>query len=101
MNAKDLNMTFSKIISLLCMVAVFAALNACQRKSPDSRQQPVTVDAAPQTQPFASGGATPAVDLKYFRGSIGSALGLQMKLGRVGDKLTGSYFYQKIGTRID
>ncbi len=101
MNAKNLNMTFRKITLLLCLVAAFAVLNACQRKAPDSQQQRATVEAAPQTQPVAFGGTTPAVDLKYFRGSIGSALGLQMKLGRVGDKLTGSYFYQKIGTRID
>jgi len=42
-----------------------------------------------------------AAETRYFKGSIGSALGLQMKLIRERDKLTGSYFYQKIGTRIE
>ncbi|HEY6119827.1 MAG TPA: DUF3298 and DUF4163 domain-containing protein [Pyrinomonadaceae bacterium] len=42
-----------------------------------------------------------ATETKYFKGSIGSALGLQMKLVRDGVNLTGQYFYQKIGTRID
>lgn len=39
--------------------------------------------------------------MKHFKGSIGSSLDLQMKLVRNGDQLTGSYFYQKVGTRID
>jgi hypothetical protein len=49
----------------------------------------------------ASGGETPAPQTKYFKGSIGSSLDLQMKLVRTGDQLAGSYFYQKIGTRIN
>jgi hypothetical protein len=44
---------------------------------------------------------TPAQETKYFRGSIGSALGLQMKLIREGEKVVGSYYYQKIGKKID
>lgn len=43
----------------------------------------------------------PAPDVKYFRGSIGSALGLQMKLTREGERLFGSYYYQKIGKKIE
>jgi hypothetical protein len=41
------------------------------------------------------------VQTKHFKGSIGSSLDLQMKLVRTGDQLAGSYFYQKIGARID
>ncbi|HKR14192.1 MAG TPA: DUF3298 domain-containing protein, partial [Pyrinomonadaceae bacterium] len=33
--------------------------------------------------------------------SIGASLDLQMKLVREGDQLTGSYFYEKVGTRIN
>jgi hypothetical protein len=40
-------------------------------------------------------------EIKYFKGSIGNALGLQMKLVRQGENVTGTYFYQKVGTRID
>ena len=47
------------------------------------------------------GGATPVTQAKYFKGSIGTSLDLQMKLLRTGDQLSGSYFYQKIGNRID
>jgi uncharacterized protein DUF3298/peptidoglycan-N-acetylmuramic acid deacetylase PdaC-like protein len=49
----------------------------------------------------AQGGTTPTALTKHFKGSIGSTLDLQMKLVRNGDQLAGSYFYQKIGTRID
>ena len=42
-----------------------------------------------------------SVETRFFKGSIGNALGLQMKLVREGDKLTGSYFYQKVGTKIE
>jgi len=48
-----------------------------------------------------AGGETPAPQTKYFKGSIGSSLDLQMKLVRTGDQLAGSYFYQKVGTRIN
>ncbi|HEY5883349.1 MAG TPA: DUF3298 domain-containing protein [Pyrinomonadaceae bacterium] len=49
----------------------------------------------------AQGGTTAAGETRYFRGSIGSTLGLQMKLVREGEKLNGNYFYQKVGTKID
>ena len=42
-----------------------------------------------------------APQVKHFKGSIGSSLDLQMKLVRTGDLLAGSYFYQKVGTRIN
>ena len=69
---------------------------------------PPAASAPPQAQAGASplldpsqGGATPIAQTKHFKGSIGSSLDLQMKLVRTGDQLAGSYFYQKVGTRID
>lgn len=56
--------------------------------------------ASPQLN-HPEGGATPAPQTKFFKGSIGSSLDLQMKLVRTGDQLAGSYFYQKVGTRIN
>src|SRR5690349_18053929 len=47
------------------------------------------------------GGNTPAPKTKYFKGSIGSSLDWQMKLVRADPQLTGSYFYQRVGTRIN
>jgi len=69
---------------------------------------PPATGATPQAQasPAAAldpsqGGALPVAQTKHFKGSIGSSLDLQMKLVRTGDQLAGSYFYQKVGTRID
>lgn len=52
-------------------------------------------------QPEPVGGETRLAETRYFTGSIGSSLGLQMKLTRQGQQLSGSYFYKKIGTSID
>jgi Protein of unknown function (DUF3298)/Deacetylase PdaC len=67
-----------------------------------------TLPSPPTTQPspvsqldHSQGGATTVAETKHFKGSIGTSLDLQMKLVRTGDQLAGSYFYQKIGTRID
>ena len=51
----------------------------------------------------AEGGTAPPTlaQVKYFKGSIGNSLDLQMKLIQSGDQLTGSYYYQKIGTKIE
>ena len=72
----------------------------CRKSSAPAPAAPAT-PSAPAEQPLnVSGGATPPPQTKHFKGSIGSTLDLQMKLVREGDKLTGSYFYQKVGTRI-
>ena len=81
---------------------------ACLLLSPGCRKTttPPTAAPPPNTTPAADlshsqGGETPAPQAKYFKGSIGSSLDLQMKLVRTGDQLTGSYFYQKVGARIN
>src|SRR5215216_2650182 len=87
-----------------CVLIVCLLLSvACRRTSP-----PPPASATPQSQAgpatvldHSQGGATPTAQTKHFKGSIGSSLDLQMKLVRTGDQLAGSYFYQKIGTRIN
>jgi hypothetical protein len=86
-------------IIVLCLVISYG----CRKTS-----APPNTTATPQAQasPAAAldpsqGGALPAAQTKHFKGSIGSSLDLQMKLVRTGDQLAGSYFYQKVGTRID
>jgi hypothetical protein len=74
-------------------------LTACNKATPTA-QESTSRNAAQQSQQPA-GGVTPQGQTKFFKGSIGSTLGLQMKLVREGDRLTGSYFYQKVGTRIE
>jgi Protein of unknown function (DUF3298)/Deacetylase PdaC len=88
-------------ISILVICLIIAV--GCRKTA-----APPAASAPPQAQAGASplldpsqGGATPVAQTKHFKGSIGSSLDLQMKLVRTGDQLAGSYFYQKVGTRID
>lgn len=87
-------------IFVLCLLISIG----CRKTSappPASAPSP-QAQASPETQlQHSQGGAAPAAQTKYFKGSIGSTLDLQMKLVRTGDQVAGSYFYQKIGTRID
>lgn len=85
------------LLSVCCLFLVI--LSGC-RKQQAPTQQAAKVETA-TAQQAAAGGVTPALETKYFRGSIGSTLGLQMKLFRDGEKLLGSYYYQKIGKKID
>lgn len=91
-------MSVSKHTTLFVVLVLFSCA-ACQRRVTVTQQAPPATTTTEQQS--AAGGDTPAQELKYFRGSIGSALGLQMKLLREGEKLIGSYYYQKVGQKID
>ena len=88
----------AKTIVFLVVLLIVAS---CRRSSntPTAGQQATPSPGAEQLQ-NAEGGTTPA-ETKHFKGSIGNTLDLQMKLVRRGDQLTGNYFYQKIGTKIE
>ncbi len=85
-----------------CLIVAFLLLSlACRRTTtPPSTAPPPSGSPAPDLS-HLQGGDTTAPQVKHFKGSIGSSLDLQMKLVRTGDLLAGSYFYQKIGTRIN
>lgn len=87
-------------ITAIILIAVnLGCRKAANTTSPTT--QPAST-ASPQTAlNHPEGGVTPPPATKYFKGSIGNTLDLQMKLVRTGDQLTGSYYYQKIGKRID
>ena len=88
------------IRTLLIIVCLLVSVG-CRKTSAPPAAEPATVATASPELSHSQGGNTPAVQTKYFKGSIGSSLDLQMKLVRTGDQLAGTYFYQKIGTRID
>jgi Protein of unknown function (DUF3298)/Deacetylase PdaC len=92
----------TKIISCGLIISI-ALVAGCRKASAPGTTASAPPDSnAPATQlAHPAGGTTPAPTAKYFKGSIGTSLDLQMKLVRNGDQLTGSYFYQKIGTKID
>ena len=83
----------------LALIAFFS-ISACRKASTPTEQAAASpADGADRQHP--EGGVTAATETKFFKGSIGSALGLQMKLVREGENLSGSYFYQKVGKKID
>ena len=90
-------------IRTLLIIACLLVSLGCRKAStpPPAAAPPNTATPAPELSHSQGGGNTPVAQTKFFKGSIGSSLDLQMKLVRTGDELSGSYFYQKIGTRID
>lgn len=90
-------MKITLVVWLLVCVMVVAG---CNRSSTPPPTAPPATTPTPQSTDV-QGGTTPAPETRHFKGSIGSSLDLQMKLVRTGDQLSGSYFYQRIGTRID
>lgn len=88
-----------RLISLL-LIAVFVIAGCKKTSTPPPSAAPNAAPGLPQLSQ-AQGGTTPAPRTIYFKGSIGSSLDLQMKLVRADPQLTGSYFYQRIGTRIN
>ena len=91
-----------KIVSLvLVLLVAMVAAGGCRRNNTPPPVAPQGPPPAPPQLTQAEGGNTPLSEIKYFKGSIGSSLDLQMKLIRGGDQLSGSYFYQRIGTRIN
>jgi len=85
---------------IVLLLLAFISLPACKKSSAPTNETATSQPASAEVQP-ALGGTTPTGETKYFKGSIGSALDLQMKLVREGEKLSGSYSYQKVGTAID
>lgn len=84
------------------IIACLVVSPGCRKTSTPPPTAPPVETATPSPElSHVVGGETPAPQTKYFKGSIGSSLDLQMKLVRTGDQLAGSYFYQKIGTRIN
>lgn len=93
------NEGWSVLLLLISLVTVTSCKRA-DRLNEKSATSPVNIPSSEQSAQPQANAKIPA-EVKYLKGSIGSTLGLQVKLLREGEKLTGSYFYQKIGTRID
>jgi hypothetical protein len=93
-------MNLQKQLLLVLPLIAFVSIAACRKHATPS-DQTATSPADNSERQHPEGGVTTAIETKFFKGSIGSALGLQMKLVREGEKLTGSYFYQKVGKKIE
>ncbi|HEV7797448.1 MAG TPA: DUF4163 domain-containing protein, partial [Pyrinomonadaceae bacterium] len=88
-----------QLLVALALVAFFGVGGCRKTSAPNEPTAAAPTDATERQHP--EGGVTVPAETKFFKGSIGSATGLQMKLVREGEKLSGSYSYQKIGKKID
>ena len=85
----------------LSILSLLVSVGCRRTATPPPPDAPAPAATPAPDLSHVQGGATPVIQAKYFKGSIGTSLGLQMKLIRTGDQLSGSYFYEKIGKRID
>jgi len=82
------------------LVIALSALGAC-RKQPASSQQNANSTATPLAQDAPVSGAANSGEKFYFRGTIAGKLKIEMTLVRDGERLTGGYFYPKVGKNIE
>ena len=88
-----------QLIIAATLISLFGA-TACRRNSAQ-KEGTAAVPADGIARQHPEGGVVAVEETRFFKGSIGNALDLQMKLVREGEQLTGNYFYQKVGTKID
>src|SRR5437588_11744820 len=81
---------------LLILLAAIALIGCRQSK----KSQPANVNSA-STSDQPAGGAAQTGDKFYFRGTIGGNLSIEMTLVRDGERVSGSYFYPRVGKNID
>lgn len=95
---KTAKVTFVALSLLLTLVS------GCRRTSTSSSAttgQPANSPTSQTALNHPEGGTTLLSETKYFKGSIGNSLDLQMKLVKTGEQLSGTYSYQRVGTRIN
>src|SRR5712691_4421400 len=88
----------NRLLILLPVIAVIT-LGAC-RKQPAQRQQNANSNAIPSAQDSPASGVATNGEKFYFRGTIAGNLRIEMTLLRDGERLTGAYFYPKVGKNI-
>lgn len=82
------------------LVLSIVVVGAC-RKQAGSQQNVNSSEPVTHDEPI--GGAAPTGEKSYFRGTITTGTGdlkIEMMLVRDGDRLTGAYFYPKVGKNI-
>jgi len=85
-------------VLLLFLAMALISLGAC-RKPAATQPAANSNEAASHEAPV--GGKALTGDKFYFRGTIANKLAIEMTLTRDGDRLTGTYFYPKVGKNIN
>ena len=86
-------------LRILCLLILATTTLGSCRKQPAQRQQNANSNAAVTQDTPVSGAATNGEKF-YFRGTIAGNLRIEMTLLRDGERLTGTYFYPKVGKSI-
>jgi hypothetical protein len=88
---------------VVLLVISIVGTNACRRQVTVSQNSTAPVASAPTPEQYHhdAGPAVIVPQTKFFKGSIGSRQGLQMKLTRDGEHVVGSYSYQNVGSKIE
>lgn len=88
-------------LRILCvLVLIIIAVGACRKQA--SKEQTTNANVT-TLQELPVGGTAQAGDKSYFRGTITTTAGnlpIEMTLIRDGDRLSGTYFYPKVGKNI-
>src|SRR2546427_9110744 len=90
-----------KIILILLLLVVVIASAACRKQSVP--QQTANSNLT-MTQEKPAGGEASVGERSYFRGTIAAGannLKIEMTLVRDGERVSGSYFYPKVGKNIE
>lgn len=86
-------------IKSTALISVLLATFACLACRKQTSVQPATASPTPVAQEAPLGGVTQVGDKYFFRGTIAN-LSIEMQLLRDGERLTGTYFYPRIGKNI-
>ncbi len=88
------------ITALACMIAALCLQGCAQKResTPSMNKGEKQVQAPGVSQ---AGGTAPSDQARRFRGTIDYKHKIEMRLARVGDSLTGTYVYEKVGTDIN
>ena len=81
----------------LLLISAIMLVGACRKSATN---QNANSNAATPAQELTGGGAAQAGEKFYFRGSIAN-LSIEMTLVREGERLTGTYFYPRVGKNIE
>jgi hypothetical protein len=90
-------MTRKNKFGLLLVLAIIA-LAGCRKSGPN---QNTNANAPAPGHEAPVGGAAPAGEKFFFRGTIANKLRIEMALVREGERLNGNYFYPRVGKNIN
>jgi hypothetical protein len=92
-----------KVITLLVSVFCVLCLQGCATKREGLQEvgsnKEVSTQGSSQNM-SQSGGVVPSDETRLFRGEVGD-LKVEMRLVRAGERLSGTYAYEKVGTSIN